>query len=266
MSYERINFKNLPSNETPVNATNLNKMDLAIKELMTGWISLDIPVIFAFWNNTTKTGVINTSEDLTNTLSVGMKFKLTQSSSIKYGIITALTSTQITVFFGTDYTLSNVTISDVYFSEQNSPFGFDKNPDKWTIKVIDTSLRYQQNPIQNTYYNLNSNAITVPTGLWNLSFSGLAETNKATSDSGGISHRAVLSTVNNGMSDAELSCQFYSTYASSLMVPFSKCKLVSISSETIYYYNIMTDLPNATYIRENNHFSTLILKAVCAYL
>ena len=33
MAYERVNWENLPSTKTPVNATNLNKMDKGIRDL-----------------------------------------------------------------------------------------------------------------------------------------------------------------------------------------------------------------------------------------
>lgn len=40
MAYTRVNWENLPSTNTPVNATNLNKMDAGIKDLDNGQTSL----------------------------------------------------------------------------------------------------------------------------------------------------------------------------------------------------------------------------------
>lgn len=44
MAYERVNWENLPSTKTPVNATNLNKMDAGIKDLDNGQTSLQAQI------------------------------------------------------------------------------------------------------------------------------------------------------------------------------------------------------------------------------
>lgn len=44
MAYERVNWENLPSKNTPVNADNLNKMDAGIKDLDNGQTSLQAQI------------------------------------------------------------------------------------------------------------------------------------------------------------------------------------------------------------------------------
>ena len=44
MAYTRVNWENLPSTNTPVNATNLNKMDAGIKDLDNGQTSLQTQI------------------------------------------------------------------------------------------------------------------------------------------------------------------------------------------------------------------------------
>ncbi len=44
MSYTRVNWENLPSTNTPLNATNLNKMDAGIKALDDGQIDLQTQI------------------------------------------------------------------------------------------------------------------------------------------------------------------------------------------------------------------------------
>lgn len=54
---------------------------------------------------------------------VGNKVKLTQSGSVKYFYIVAVTSTLLTITGGSDYTLTNTTISNAYTSNADSPVG-----------------------------------------------------------------------------------------------------------------------------------------------
>lgn len=44
MAYTRVNWENLPSTNTPLNATNLNKMDEGIKDLDDGQIDLQTQI------------------------------------------------------------------------------------------------------------------------------------------------------------------------------------------------------------------------------
>lgn len=44
MAYKRVNWENLPSKNTPVNADNLNKMDAGIKNLDNGQTSLQAQI------------------------------------------------------------------------------------------------------------------------------------------------------------------------------------------------------------------------------
>src|SRR5574344_746079 len=87
------------------------------------------------WKNITYTGVVNSNLDLTPFLSVGMKVKFTQNSAIKYAFITAITSTQLALFLGTDYSLNNSDISDTYYSMLKTPYGFPLNPTIWQLKI-----------------------------------------------------------------------------------------------------------------------------------
>ena len=66
---------------------------------------------------------ITVPSDATTKYSVGDKLKLTNSST-KYFYITAVASTTLTVSGGSDYTLANAAITDVYFSKASTPLGF----------------------------------------------------------------------------------------------------------------------------------------------
>lgn len=111
--------------------------------------------------------VVGTSADMTGKISVGMKVKLTHSTT-KYFIVVAISATQITLYGGIDYTLSAGAITNFYYSMWKTPFGFPMSPTKWTI-VLNTFPNATQNtPTANVWYNVGTtNAqISVPIGVW----------------------------------------------------------------------------------------------------
>lgn len=162
-----IEFKDFPNTETPIDSENLNhnfnELDNATKN---GWNRLKTTFTFVSWDSTTYTGVVSTNIDLTAYLTAGMKIKLTQNSAVKYAFITAITSTQITLFMGTDYTLTNNTISDVFYSMLKAPFGFPTDIEKWQISASVNNQGSMFTVSARTAKTMLS--IELPTGLWNI--------------------------------------------------------------------------------------------------
>jgi hypothetical protein len=107
--------------------------------------------------------------DYTNDYSEGMKIKLTQTT-VKYFIITKVAysapNTTVTIYGGTDYDLANATITDPQFSTDRAPFGFPMNPEKWRVRVANTSNESQALPVALTWYNLGAFSISIPIGTW----------------------------------------------------------------------------------------------------
>src|SRR5574344_1481438 len=103
--------------------------------LQSGWNYVNGTFTYSSYDSTTKTGVVNSNLDLTSYLSVGMKVKFTQNSAIKYAFTTAITSKQLTLFLGTDYSLNNSAISNSYYSLLKTPYGFPLNPTIWQLKI-----------------------------------------------------------------------------------------------------------------------------------
>lgn len=68
--------------------------------------------------------ISNVAKDLRSYLSVGMKIKLTQDATVKYFFITAIDATSVTLYGGSNYTLTNTAITNVYYSVVQSPHGF----------------------------------------------------------------------------------------------------------------------------------------------
>jgi hypothetical protein len=79
------------------------------------------------------TFVIDTSEDLSSQITVGDKIRYVDGST-KYGIVVAISGTRITIYGGTDYTVSSISpVTSPYYSHMKSPFGFPMALEKWSL-------------------------------------------------------------------------------------------------------------------------------------
>jgi len=105
--------------------------------------------------------------DKTTKYYAGMKIKLTQTT-VEYFIITKVAysdpNTTVTVYGGTDYDLANAGITDPYYSMMKAPAGFPLDLNKWTVQLIDATMKDQQNPTVQTWYNVGSLSLTIPIG------------------------------------------------------------------------------------------------------
>lgn len=206
------------------------------------------------------------SGDVTSTYSPGMRIKLTQTT-VKYFIITAVSysapNTTVTVYGGTDYTLANAAISGNYYSPTRFPQGFPDDPTKWQVLVTDTSLRQQGSPVANTWYNLGSVSITVPIGAWNVSYTVLAQNDRASG--GAVTVMVTLSTANNSQSDASWTTRFYATSLTAQSLLMQRTLPMVLGAKSTRYLNTMTDVPSTSNIYNENQQLTLELRAMSAY-
>lgn len=214
--------------------------------------------------------VVTTSGDLTAKYTPGMRVKLTHSSSVKYFIITKVTysapNTVITLYGGTDYTLSASALTNVYYSHHKAPAGFPLDPTKWTVAVNDTSSRNQSNPVSGTWYNLGTtnSQITVPIGAWTIYYEVLLLIAKGIT--AGTTY-VELSTSNSATTDSLLKSGFYAE-PNSVTQNFPQCvrKEVVLSSKQLYYLIAMFDAANATALQFVGAARTTKIRAICAYL
>lgn len=233
--------------------------------LDTGWKT--IPATLTFSSADAPIFVCTTSIDLTSAIGVGMKIKLTHGGSEKKFFVHAIDATTITLYGGTDFTLSATAITLPYYSQVKAPVGFPLDPTKWTVEVTDTTLREQATPTQNTWYNTGSLSISVPIGAWNLMYfavKGIIDTGTST----GIS-QITLSTANNSESEAGFSSGQFCAGASGELVFISehhKSLFVLLASKTSYYLNARTSSAGVTTIQIRGDIGKTILRAVCAYL
>lgn len=251
-----------------VKADDMNELKNAFNnQVAFGWYKTGLNPTFTFvsWDSTTYTGVVNSNLDLTSCLNVGMKIKFTQNSAIKYAFITAITSTQLTLFLGTDYSLNNSTISNTYFSMLKAPYGFPINPDKWSLTFTDTQQRVQINPVELEWYNIDNVSLTVPIGLWWISYNVMAQVDTSAITAGNKVFRTTLSTTANGETNPEFTNSFGASSVSYFRGQSYKELLKNIGSSQIWYLNTSSDTSIKS-LYNLNDASMLIIKARCAYL
>lgn len=233
--------------------------------LDTGWKT--IPATLTFSSADAPIFVCTTSIDLTSAIGVGMKIKLTHGGSEKKFFVHAIDATTITLYGGTDFTLSATAITLPYYSQVKAPVGFPLDPTKWTVEVSDTTTRSQASPTQNAWYNLGSVSISIPIGIWKVNYMLYlaADIDSAIN----ITAKATLSTANNSESDVDLTTRVTGGGATGTIAVGSsvyKEKSISAASKTSYYINTCTTTGSASFIYNANATSKLIIRAVCAYL
>ena len=218
-----------------------------------GWIDANETWTYASADAPTYTFTINA--DVTTKYSVGMRLKLTDVT-VKYFIITAVSSytggnTTITIYGGTDYTLSGGAITLPYYSPMKAPFGFPLSPSKWTIELLSTA---NVSLISASWANIGSLSLTVAIGEWNVLLRGVANGNYD------MWNYYTLSTANNSESDADFTTSFYGQNPNSFYIT----KTILLTSKTILYVNIKNDGTHSTYLRGDT--AKTIIRAICAYL
>lgn len=90
-------------------------------------------------------------------------------NNVEYGIITKVTSTQITVFGGANYGFPNMTLNTPAYSPLSIPFGFPASRGIWQVE---TAFNYTETVTIPAVANwINSHMqIAVPTGAWRVHY------------------------------------------------------------------------------------------------
>lgn len=144
-------------------------------------------------------------------------------------------NTTVTLYGGTDHTLTNATISNAYYSSQKAPYGFPLNPAKWTVELQDTAERGQTSPTANTWYNMGSLQLSVPIGGWKLEYF----TNFGGFKSGtGVDFFVSLSDLNNAVTDTTMSSWHQVEGASgtiSSRLPHTRTKSILLDTKKTKY-------------------------------
>jgi phage baseplate assembly protein gpV len=236
----------------------------------TGWLSAGENWTFASADSPTFTFTI--SGDKSAKYSPGMRIRIDQSG-IKYFIITSVSysspDTTITVYGGTDYTMTSATIESPCYSMLKAPVGFPLSPTKWSVSLVDSVDRYQNNPVKDTVYNLGSLSVTLPIGVWNVFFQVVsvcaAASGNYTDIYSGLS--TSLSSFNNQSLRGRTYLATNSGGAGISIGNITRSTILTLTSKTTYYVLCMTDLENQSIIGFNGATdASTEVHAICAYL
>jgi hypothetical protein len=289
MAYIKKIWKDYPDATTPILASDMNNIENGIEAVDTaleniennvnniedgletvtnnvnnGWISLNGTFTYVSWYSSVRTGVVSSNLDLTPYLSDGMKIKFTQSGATKYAFITAITSTQLTLFLGTDYTLTNASISNVYYSMLKAPFGFPSDTSTWEITVSNTTATIQQTPEINVWYNLGGINISLPVGKWKVEYS-IYQAGYRTTE-GDVFNQTALSTELNAQTDNNLASVIFAGMVTDFGMNVYKYSYITLTTPTIYYLIAKTAVSGQKTLYWGGNRSATTIKAISAYL
>lgn len=235
-----------------------------------GWILYDVsPISFLLADSPTY--ILNTTANITGTIGEGMKFKLNHLNREKFFFVSNVAITgaisYLTLYGGTDYTLTTGAITNPHYSPSREPFGFPTDPDKWTVETTNNADQTQSSPTTNTWYNLGSLQITVPIGKWYVSYKVLARVSRAAATATNMA--STLSNANNTESDPDMTTFVTLNGASGTLVMLvtqhALPKVFKQSSKTTYFLNGRTTA-GADSIGHRGDVGTTIIRARTAYL
>lgn len=235
-----------------------------------GWTSATGTWTFSAWEDTNgvSTATITVPTDATTVYQPGMRVKFDQTTDgTKFGIITAVAATTLTVFINTDYDFDNETISNPYYSFSKTPFGFDTDPEKYMVETVDTTNAAQASPTSGVWYNIGSIQIDIPVGKWRTYWRAMADNSRG--NAGVCNQYITLSTANNSESEnvwtGWISADFDDAtpqFQSQLSVE----NFVSLSTKDTYFLNSKTDGTSISEISIRGDLADTIIRAICAYL
>jgi hypothetical protein len=218
---------------------------------------------WSYSSSDSPTFVASVNADVTGLIGVGYRVKLTQTT-VKYFIVTAVGAysggaTLLTLYGGTDYTLTDEAISDPSYSYAKAPLGFPMSPSKWTVEVTDANLRSQETPTQNAWYNWVN--IVIPLGLWRVYYEAIPSMYK---ELAAVTTQITLSTANNSESDTGFTSGSIGYHNSTSQV--HQEKILELAAKATYYLNIRTIDATVLGIYIRGDRAITVIRAVCAYL
>ena len=229
----------------------------------TGWVPVSDTWTYA--SADAPTYVITVPSGAASVYAAGMKVKFTQpTDGVKYGIITKVADTALTVYMGTDYDLDNEAITSPYYSVVRAPFGFPLDPSKWTVRVTDDQNRPQSNPSAGVWYNLGgtNSQITIPIGAWRVSYWVTLLTTRADQ-----SVYVTLSTASDSETLTDMTIRQFVILENGVLMCASRSKYITLAAKTTYYLNAKVSGAVSQSISFNNaDDGDMVLEAVCAYL
>lgn len=229
-----------------------------------GWYSTSATLTYTSWDSTNKTGVMASDVDLTGVVSAGARMQITQTTT-KYFIVTKITSTAITGYFGTDYTLANAAITSPKYSPFKAPVGFPLDPSKWTVSLISTS-NLTTTGSNNVWANTGGLSLSIPIGAWRVSIKCNPLIQASSSSQCGV--YTTLSTATSSESNPEFTSQFNASTATTNAITMSVNQSAEevFASATTFYLIFRPSGSGTLTVGPRGDIGETIIKAVCAYL
>jgi hypothetical protein len=226
-----------------------------------GWTSTGESWSYASWTSGTRTGTITVPTDATTKYSPGMKVRFSQSTGgTKYGIITKVTATVLTVFFPVGTTLNNEAISTPVYSGLTLPYGFDADRTLWTLQTTSSADR----STTSTSLASLTDALLVPEGAWSLDYRTFASINLTTTNSrnGMVTLSSDASTETDTDMTSWLGFQSVVMTMRNTIALRKDVKLTTPTTFTLMGYVTST----AITLRLEGVTTPTVIRAVCAYL
>jgi hypothetical protein len=238
-----------------MNGSPFASADNSLQDL-SGWTTYESD--FAYYSADAPSYKMSVSVLLADKLSPGYRVRVNQGG-YKYFILTSVdevgSTTHLTLYGGTDYTLADETITDVAFSPHKAPYGFPLDPDKWTVEITEQDWVEQASPVQDTRYD-SGTSFSLPKGEWSLFYTvnGYA----AKSSSYGDVIIAISSDATFATYETSVATFGYNAVTTSL----SRADHISANSSTQFYVFFFTVNTSLTSIK----MKILTIRAVSAYL
>jgi hypothetical protein len=222
---------------------------------------------WAFISADAPTFVMRATGDFTAEVTPGTRVKLTQST-VKYFIVTAVSfsggNTTVTMFGGTDYTLTSAAITLPSFSGLKAPNGFPIDPNKWKVELRSTSSR----GFSATGVWQNKETLVVPIGIWNVLVQAQLLVG-GNVQSGHQGFNVTLSDAATTESDSDFTMRMYGDPRTgpdeswSVEASLSRQKAITVPTKATYYLNVKAETLGEGKIQGS---PPTIIRAVSAYL
>jgi hypothetical protein len=190
------------------------------------------------------------------------------SSTLDYGVVEVVafsTNTTAVVQVPEGCTIpTSGGVSSIVYSSLAVPYGFPADKSKWVVAVMYRSELIQASPAANTWYNVGSVQLLIPTGAWRVQFHTILWSN-ATNVIGNtaLSYTAASGTAVTG----RMTCVQYNS-AGTLMGLQQANDGISLSTPTTVYLNaaLSNTAGSVEFYWSSNNAGGTYIEAECAYI
>ena len=163
----------------------------------------------------------------------------TATGTYDYGIVTKVATTVATVQVPEGCAIpTSGGVSAVDLSSVKSPFGFPAQVGRWRVEMIARVLTTQNAPVASTWYNINSQQLTIPVGDWSAGYMTPIYVDRAAA--GTVNIRCTLSNANNTELDRNFTTFIEGANTTIIGHGARLERPLSVTAQTVYYQNIST--------------------------